>query len=107
MDVGAGLHRVRGVPRPWAALCNPFGVDGRRGRSTQGARSTATLGCVVQPLRGRWTSGPVYPGCAEYRDPATVGCVVQPLRGRWTSGQVYTGCEEYRDPGLCCATPSG
>src|SRR5262249_25608311 len=44
--------------RPWAVLCNAFGVGLPRVRC-------ATLGCVVQRLRRSDRSdGPGYPGCA-------------------------------------------
>src|SRR5260370_1339745 len=110
MDVGACRPPGCASTRPGAVFCNPFGVDGRWGLSFPRVREYATLGCVLQPLRGRWTLGLVVPQGARVRDPglcsatplgeigrgacsfprggghATLGCVLQPLRGNWTLG---------------------
>src|SRR5260370_3865177 len=78
MDVGACGSPGCASTRAGAVFCNPFGVDGRWGLSFPRVREYATLGCVLQPLRGRWTLGLVVPQGARVRD-----------------------------PGLCSATPSG
>src|SRR5581483_3072774 len=54
MPVGGGCLLTVGADATRALLCNPFRVDGHGTPSpTQGARRTATLGSVVQPLRGK------------------------------------------------------
>src|SRR5258707_660488 len=59
MDVGACRSPGCASTRPWAVFCNPFGVDGRWGLSFPRVREYATLGCVLQPLRGKYGLPPV------------------------------------------------